>query len=117
MQTGMIPANRGYEMLFSAAELPAVILDGAGKPIYQTAAAQLPFVKIENTKIVSNPIQGGSVEYTVDIKQVQELNRQLAERAQQIETRNAYIAEETRIKQEQSELETKNRLRYREAPA
>lgn len=110
VQTGMIPANRGYEMLFSAAELPAVILDGAGKPIYQTAAAQLPFVKIENTKIVSNPIQGGSVEYTVDIKQVQELNRQLAERAQQIETRNAYIAEETRIKQEQSELETKNRL-------
>ncbi len=110
VQTGMIPANRGYEMLFSAANLPAAILDRKGVPVYRTAAAELPFVESENTRLVSHPIHGGSIEYLVDMERVQELNRQIEDATQQIETRNAYIAEETRIKQEQSELETKNRL-------
>jgi len=106
----MIPANRGYETLFAAAELPAVILDGTGAPVYQTAAAQYPFAESENTKRVSHPIQGGSIEYLVDMSQVRELNRQIEDATQQIETRNAYIAEENRIKQERAELETRNRL-------
>ena len=44
------------------------------------------------------------------MEQVKKLNRQIADASQQIETRNAYIAEENRIKQEQAELETRNRL-------
>lgn len=110
IQTGLIPANRGYETLFSAAELPAVILDAAGRPVYRTAAAPHPFPRRDTEKRVSHPIPGGSIEYLVDIKQVQGLNRQLAERTRQIETRNAYIAEETRIKQERAEVENRNRL-------
>ena len=50
IQTGMIPANRGYELLFSAATFPAVILDGTGGVVYQTAAAQLPFAESEKYK-------------------------------------------------------------------
>lgn len=110
IQVGMIPANRGYERLFSAAYFPAVILDGAGKLVYRTAQAQYPFSQSEDVKIVSHPIRGGSIEYLVDIKRLRELNQQLAERSQQLETRNAYIAEETRIKQERAELEIKTRL-------
>ncbi|MCR4963000.1 MAG: hypothetical protein K6B40_03880, partial [Firmicutes bacterium] len=110
IQTGLIPANRGYEALFSAAELPAVILDATGKPVYHTAVAPHPFLQSDTEKRVSHPIPGGSIEYLVDIKQVQSLNQQLAERTQQIETRNAYIAEETRIKQERAEVENRNRL-------
>lgn len=110
IQMGMIPANRGYEKLFAAADLPAVILDAAGKPVYQTAGTQYPFTPGEDVKIVSHAIPGGSVEYLVDMKQVHGLNQQLAERAQQIETRNGYVAEETRIKQERTEVETRNRL-------
>jgi hypothetical protein len=97
IQTGMIPANRGYEKLFSAADLPAVILNIAGEPVYQTAAAQYPFTENESTRLVAHPIQGGRVEYLVDIEQVKELNREIGEATQQIESRNAYIAEETRI--------------------
>lgn len=110
IQVGMIPENRGYEQLFSAANLPAVILDGTGGLVYRTAAANYPFPKSEDVRIVSHPISGGSVEYLVDIKEVRELNAQLAERAQQIEARNAYLAEEARIKKERAELETKTRL-------
>ena len=110
IQVGMIPENRGYERLFSAAYLPAVILDGAGGLVYRTAAANYPFPQSEDVKIVSHPISGGSVEYLVDIKPVRDLNQQIAERSQQIETRNAYLAEEARIKKERVELETKTRL-------
>ena len=110
IQTGMIPANRSYEKLFSAADLSAVILDSAGRPVYRTAGTQYPFTPSEDVKIVSHAIPGGSIEYLVDIKQVQGLNQQLADRTQQIETRNAYIAEETRIKQERTELKSRNRL-------
>lgn len=110
VQAGMIPANHGYEKLFSAADLPAVILDSAGNPVYQTMAAQYPFAKTDITKVVSHPIRGGSIEYLVDMEQVQALNLKLAEATQQIEARNAYLAEETHIKQERAELETRNRL-------
>ena len=61
-------------------------------------------------RLVSHPIHGGSIEFLVDLTQVQSLNQQIAEATQQIETRNAYIAQENRIKQERAELKTRNRL-------
>lgn len=87
-----------------------MILDAAGKPVYRTAAAPHPFLQSDTEKLVFHPISGGSVEYLVDISHVQGLNQQLAERTQQIETRNAYIAEATRIKQERAEVENRNKL-------
>lgn len=110
VQVGMIPENRSYETLFSAAHLPAVILDSTKKVAYQTAEARYPFPQRADVKIVSHPIRGGSVEYLVDIRKVRDLNQQLAERSQQIETRNDYLAEEARIKKERAALETKARL-------
>ena len=110
IHAGMIPANMGYESIFSAAFLPAVILDSKGAPVYRTAAADYPFSENEDTKVMSHAIRGGSVEWTVDMRQVHELNRQLEDANQQIEARNAYIAEENRIKQERAELETRNRM-------
>ncbi|MBR5947699.1 MAG: hypothetical protein IKZ82_03480 [Clostridia bacterium] len=107
---GMIPANSAYEALFTAAELPAVILDDEGNNVYMTKGAVYPFAKSEDFKIVSQPISGGSVEYLVDVRRVNELNRQIAERTQQIEARNAYLAEEARVKKERAEIETKNRI-------
>ena len=110
VQVGMIPENRSYETLFSAAHLPAVILDSTKKVAYQTAEARYPFPQRADVKIVSHPIRGGSVEYLVDVRKVRDLNQQLAERSQQIETRNDYLAEEARIKKERAALETKARL-------
>ena len=110
IQVGMIPANMGYETVFRAAAIPAVILDRKGAPVYQTAAANDPFAENEDTAVFSNPIPGGSIQWAVDLREINGLNRQIEEATQQIETRNAYLAEETRIRRERAELETRNRL-------
>ena len=110
IQLGMIPVNRGYEKLFSAAPLRAVILDGNGRLVYQTADVVYPFPPSEDDMVVSHAIRGGSVAYLVDVARARDLNEKLEEVAEQIEARNAYIAEENRIKAERAELETRNRL-------
>ncbi|MBQ9189883.1 MAG: hypothetical protein IJ138_11205, partial [Clostridia bacterium] len=110
IQTGMIPVNRGYEKLFSAAPLRAAILDGSGKLVYHTADVVYPFPPSEDDQIVSHSIHGGSVAYLVDVARARDLNEKLEEVAEQMEARNAYIAEETRIKAERAELEMRNRL-------
>lgn len=110
IQTGMIPANRGYEALFSSVSFPAVITDKDNIPVYQTSGAVYPFRESENVRIVSHPIHGGSIVYPVDVGQIQNLNKELSQRVEQLETRNAYLAEETHIIQEKAELETRNQL-------
>lgn len=108
VQVGMIPVNMGYETAFSASFIPAVILDDKGQVIYQTAAATYPFLENEDSKVMSHAICGGSIKWSVDIKQMRTLNQQIEEATQQIKTRNAYLAEENRIQQERAELETRN---------
>ncbi len=110
IQTGMIPVNRGYEKLFSAAPLRAAILDVNGALVYRTADVVYPFPPSEDDQIVSHTIQGGSVTYLVDVARARDLNEKLEELTEQAEARNAYIAEENRIKAERAELETRNRL-------
>lgn len=110
IQTGMIPANRGYEALFSSVSVPAVITDVDNAPVYQTSGADYPFTENENVRIVSHPIHGGSIVYPVDVGQIENLNKDISQRVEQLETRNAYLAEETRVMQERAELETRNQL-------
>lgn len=107
---GMIPANKNYEKLFFATRLPAVILDSKGSVVYQTAGTKYPFPESGDVKVMRHPISGGSAEWMVDLKQVRSLNQQLEDATAQMEARNAYLAEENRIKQEKAEVETRNRL-------
>jgi hypothetical protein len=90
--------------------LPAVILDANREPVYRTAGAQVPLPESEDIQSCATPFQAECIEWTVDMRQVQGLNQQLEDAAQQMEARNAYLQEETRIKQEKAELETRNRL-------
>ena len=110
IQTGMIPANKDYDKLFSASSYPAVILNRAGTVIYQTAGAKYPFRTSEDIQVKRHFISGGRIEWTVDVKYTHALSRQLTEATQQLKTRNAYLAEENRIKREKAEMETRNRL-------
>ncbi len=110
IQLGMIPANTGYEQLFGLSDMKAAILDHDGKPVYQTAGAEYPFSADETTKINSHPIQGGRVEWAVDLFPVQQLNRELEEKNYQMETRNAYLTNENAIRKEKAELETRHHL-------
>ena len=110
IQIGLIPANRDYERLFALAELPAVILDREGAPVYRTAGARYPFPESGDARAQTHAIRGGSVVWLSDVAAVRALNERLAETIRQIEARNAYLAEETKTRQERAELETRNRL-------
>ena len=110
IRIGLIPANKDYERLFALAELPAVIVNDAGEPVYQTASAQYPFPKDEDALEQEHAIGGGSIRWLTDIGTLQALNGSLEDTIQQINARNAYLAEENRIRQERAELETRNRL-------
>lgn len=106
----LIPFFIGYETIFSSSFIPAVILDDGGIPVYRTAAADYPFRESGESKLMSHAISGGRIQWMLDMQQVQELNRQIEDATQQIEARNAYLAEENRIRQERTELETRSRL-------
>ncbi|MBQ6513453.1 MAG: hypothetical protein IJI09_01905 [Clostridia bacterium] len=107
---GLIPANRDYEHLFSLAELPAVILDEREQPVYRTANARYPFPENADTRVQAHAIPGGSIRWTTDVGPLRMMNESLTEAIQQIEARNAYLAEENRTRQERAELETRSRL-------
>ena len=110
IQIGLIPANRDYERLFALADLPAVILNDRGEPVYRTASARYPFPETADTLVQAHDIRGGSIRWTTDIAPLRMLNESLAEAIQQIEARNAYLAEENKTRQERAELETRSRL-------
>ncbi|MBR1846038.1 MAG: hypothetical protein IJ792_05505, partial [Oscillospiraceae bacterium] len=110
IQLGLIPANREYERLFRLTSLPAVILDREGALAEKTAGAQYPFPEDRDIEVREHPITGGSIRWTVDLRALRELNEKLEETTHQMEARNAYLEAENRMKQERTELETRNRL-------
>ena len=110
IQTGLIPANTDYDRLFSLARLPAVILDRQGQPRYITAAGSYPLPQAPEWQIMRHSIPGGSIEWAVDVSPLLRLNRELEEAARAIETRNAHLAEQTKVRAQRTELETRNRI-------
>lgn len=110
IQTGLIPANTDYDRLFSLAKLPAVILDRQGKPKYVTAAGSYPLPESPDWQKMRHPIPGGSVEWAADAGPLLRLNRELEEAARTIEARNAYLSEQTKMRAQRTELETRNRI-------
>ena len=110
IQIGLIPANRHYERLFALSDLPAVIVDDEGQPVYRTTGARWPFREDADTRVEEHAIRGGRILWETDIAPLRALNERLEEAIQQIRARNAYLAEESRIRQERAELETRSRL-------
>lgn len=110
IQLGMLPANKDYGKLFSAASYSAVILNRSGDPVYSTAGARYPFQQSDDVRIVKHEIQGGSIEYSVNVKHNRILTQQLVDTTQQLEARNNYLAEDNRIKRELEAASIRNRL-------
>ena len=110
IQTGLIPANTDYDRLFSLAKLPAVILDHSGQPKYITAAGSYPLPESPDWQKMRHSIPGGSIEWAADAAPLLQLNRDLEEAAQAIETRNAYLSEQTKVRAQRAKLETRNRI-------
>ena len=110
IQIGLIPANMDYEKLFAMADMQAVIVNARGEPVYRTERTKYPFPPSGDTQILERPIRGGAIRWTAEIGRMQALNERLQEVTAQIEARNAYLAEETRTRQERAEVETRDRL-------
>ena len=114
---GMIPANHGYEVLFSRARFPAAILDTEGRLVYSTEAANWPFAQTPGVRISRSSIGGGCVEWVTDLSTLNEVNARLEEASEKLEEGNAFLEQENQIKAESAELEMRNRIydRVREA--
>ncbi len=110
IQAGMIPANTDYDKLFPLADLSAVIVDGQGQLRYASGVDAYPFQEEKGIQIMRQPISGGQIAWQVNLSPLLELNDALAETAQMLEARNAYLAEEARIQAEKTELETRNAI-------
>ena len=110
IQSGMIPANKDYEGLFSLSQLPVVIRDREGKICYRTAGAEEGLTASDSLEIRRHEIRTGAVEYGVDLSRVQELSRRLEEANRQIESRNDYLREENQLKKERARVETRSQM-------
>ncbi len=107
---GMIPANTDYERLFSLSDLHAVIVDSEGRARYSSSGQAYPFPEDPDLLVLKHPISGGSVEWCADISDLNALNSQLTEVTRSIDARNEYLSTEARVKQEKTEVETRNRI-------
>ena len=110
IQIGLIPANTGYDRLFSAPFTSAVIVDGAGKPVYRSAGAPYPFEASESLSVREQPIRGGKVVWAADLSPLLRVNRELEENNRRLQERNAYLRQDGQMKRELAELTTRNEL-------
>ena len=110
IDAGLIPANTAYGKLFSLAELSAVILDNDGNMKYRSAGLAYPFPQNGGIQVMRHAISGGQIVWAVDIAPLQAINSELEETARQISARNEYLSAEAKIKEEKTELETRNRI-------
>ncbi|MBE6819264.1 MAG: hypothetical protein E7517_08940 [Ruminococcaceae bacterium] len=101
LQTGLIPANTGYDLLFKHSHLAAKITDNAGKVVYEAAARQQEGAcYIEHRNLIS----GGEVVWLEDVTfikqqkaQLEQANSRLSRRAELQEKENALKEEHTRL--------------------
>ena len=110
IQTGLIPANIYYDMLFPLIDFPVVIYDRGLVPAYVSGDTSVPMRMHSDSRIRNYPITGGSVEWKIDLSRVNRLNRELEVYTQRIAARNEYLSEEAGIKEKKSRLETRNRI-------
>ena len=101
LQTGLIPSNTGYDMLFKHSHLDAKITDNSGETVYEAAEKkQSDAAYIEHV----HQISGGEITWLEDVtvinrqkQQLEDANRRLSARAELQEKENALKEERTQI--------------------
>ena len=101
LQTGLIPSNTGYDLLFKHSHLAAKITDNSGNTVYEAAAQKQPNAHYIEHR---NRISGGEVVWLEDVtlikQQKEELelaNLRLSRRAELQEKENALKEERTQL--------------------
>ena len=127
IRSGMIPVNSKYRKLFKHSTLGMRIIDGAkqAQPAFDSASAVWydydtftnalasypdPAQQGEDTLLYAAPITGGYALWQEDITALNRLHKETEESISKLQTANAVLAEEGRIKQAAEEESEKTRL-------
>lgn len=106
LQTGLIPSNTGYDLLFKQSHLCAQICDNNGNVVYQTAWQNPTGVIIEHEQA----IPAGKIHWREDVTLLTEQKKEL-ERANAALLEQAQIQqEENKLKEEKMQLEEQQRI-------
>ena len=104
LQTGLMPSNTGYDLLFKKSHIFAEISDDGGNVIYKTALEKGNNTYIENEQRIS----GGKVKWLEDVtvitqqkKLLEQANAELAEKAEIRQKETALKEEKTQIEEQQ----------------
>ena len=107
---GLIPANRGYEKVFSRMTMPATIRNSSGECVYVSAGGTEALVSSDDYELQSHRIRGGSVEWAIDVGHLRRLDSQLSETKESLEAKHELLLREGQVSREKAELEMRNRL-------
>lgn len=122
VQTGILPSNEGYEEIFANSGVNACITDGDNRVVYSSDREKLIDEEKRNavgvgrvmvddyTRLHANPINGGTVYFTEDIRGIVELNHKLEEAAEIINDENVMIEAQNRLLADEAVYKTKNKL-------
>lgn len=114
---GFIPSNRQYRRLFSLLDIPARIEDTQGSVLYKTLKAPADFSENSDIQLHTAAISGGRVSWLVDLSELHRLDRELENTVEQLESRNSLLQEETAVREEKEQHETRSRIYARIAQA
>lgn len=110
IQVGLIQANTGYKRLFGLSDRMIKITDASGNTLYASKNGEKSFEESEDTRVYQKEISGGFVSWVADISKLNELNRNISEVTDKIETRNEFLKNDIAVKEERSKLDTRNNL-------
>ena len=122
IRCGLIQSNTHYGELFNASAIGAQITDRAYQVrLSSRAAQQVPSVLLQKTedgpvmldggvRLSGAPIRGGHVIWQDDVSEVNRLLEELGSVKTQLEGSNDLLAEENKLKEEKTRIDTQNRL-------
>ena len=106
LQTGLIPSNTGYDLLFKKTHLSAAIKDSTGKVVYQTSVAKARGVYIPHSKAIA----GGEIDWFEDVTVVAEQKKQLEDANMRLSKSAQLLEEENKLKEERTGIAEQKRI-------
>lgn len=121
IQSGLIPSNTNYHVLFRASTVAAQIVNQDNQLCFASLSA-MPLtqdemrrieaqpVKLGNTILQAKPVKGGYVLWQDDVTEVDALMAQLRDVQQQLGRENELLQAELKLKEQRAQIEEKNRV-------
>ena len=121
IQSGLIPSNTNYHVLFRASTVAAQIVNQDNQLCFASLSA-MPLtqdemrrieaqpVKLGNTILQAKPVKGGYVLWQDDVTEIDALMAQLRDVQQQLGRGNELLQAELKLKEQRAQIEEKNRV-------